>query len=143
MKYLAFFLFIYLSTASFDLTVGYLERSGYNEDKVKCQLIKDYTRDEFGNKTNGEINLKIDCQEHDDQVATIKSKLQSYYDDGISLVYAFCNDSILTEEIETFLGEKDMLIWCFNYYQIGKCTKNYIMGNALVHIIETSIIYII
>lgn len=142
MKILICLLFICLSTASFNMTVGYLKRFNITDDTVKCKLLQDYTKDELEEKTNGDINLEIDCQEHNYEVDNILDKLKEYYEKNITLIYTFCEEVILSEEVEEFIGERDMLIWCFNYFPIGKCTRRYIMGNTLVTIIETSIIFI-
>lgn len=133
-----YYLFLVLLIISVDgLNVGFIQRNG-PDDNRNVVVMKQY----FSNVTvtqGTEIKL-FDCNITNSVSAN--DCLKQLVDQKIKLIYSFCDKDIL-ELNNTIMEANDIIIWCVNTYNIGKCLRHYIMGNSLIPVLNSCIIFIV
>lgn len=133
--YYLFLVLLIISVDSFD--VGFIQRQG-PDDNRNVVVMKQY----FSNVTvtkGTEIKL-FDCNITNS--VTASDCLNQLVVQKIKLIYSFCDRDIL-ELDNKIMEENDIIIWCVNTYNIGKCLKHYVMGNSLIPVLNSCIFLLI
>lgn len=134
------FIFIcFLIIPVFSVNVGYFIRSDTAADNNKYTLTKNYLL----NEVHTDIVIDVHSCEYnpaDNDGTSVKECINKLKLLEVKLIFGFCDAAILNyaeKEIEI----NEMMIWCTNTFTIGKCTKNFIMGNTVINNIETCMNY--
>lgn len=133
--YYLFFVLLIISVDCFD--VGFIQRQGIDDNR-NVVVMKQY----FSNVTvtkGTEIKL-YDCN-ITNSVSAVDC-LNQLVEKKIKLIYSFCDKDIL-EFDNKIMEDNDIIIWCVNTYNIGKCLRHYVMGNSLVPVLNSCIFFIV
>lgn len=132
-------IFLYfLVVPCFSMNIGYFIRSDTSADGKKFELTKQYMADETINDLQVEVK-ECTYNPADGNGESVIECINQFKTQNIQLVFGFC-DAVILNFSEEEIEKNNMMIWCTNTFTIGKCTKNFIMGNTVVNNIETCMI---
>lgn len=140
MKVLLFFIVLYFVN-SFQIEIGYLVRTivDAGDDEKRLEMVSQYMTDHLKDYDN--IEVKFNKYIYADTPEELIKTLESVTIPNISFYYTTCTPEVMNTTIDEYLTEKGIFIWCLNTYNIGRCSRNFIMGNSMINNLETRINY--
>lgn len=140
MKVLLFFIVLYFVN-SFQIEIGYLVRTivDAGDDEKRLEMVSQYMTDHLKDYDN--IEVKFNKYIYADTPEELIKTLESVTNPNISFYYTTCTPEVMNKTIDEYLTEKGIFIWCLNTYNIGRCSRNFIMGNSMINNLETRINY--